>query len=304
MRKFLRFIVATIFQFTFISFLLLTTVRLQLLDPKFFITTFRQANIYGQIEKEIQPVLKDKLQEELEKEGANLAPLTPSQRKMLEEEFDEAIELITAEKIQDLIETNTSRFLGFLNGHEKELLLYLPIRKWGFSELILSSIPFSNLSEETDIEVLISSEKERQEVKEKLTEIRNVVKQVKDAWIISGAVMTSLLIVHYFLSKSPGKIKPTAWLITVAGVSTAVYSGLLFVLSREIASRISYWNQPPQIIITSIIPHLISGVIELWLSIAAASIITGALVLHLTSFILKRRARINPPPLASQVPKR
>ena len=105
MKGFLRFLVGIFFIFLFILFLGLSAVRFRLLNPQFWGSALDKAEVYVHLEGKVQEL------QQLQRSGK----LNPQQQDELNQELalidavSQLDKVLTADKIQELIEENLER---------------------------------------------------------------------------------------------------------------------------------------------------------------------------------------------------
>lgn len=303
MRRFSRILVAILFQFSFAALLLLTTIRFQILDPNFLITSFRDAGVYRQSVEIFREYLGDTISVELRDAGLDKLPIEQQQR--LENEILELTSAVEENEVQDLIETNIYRLFAYMNGETGDIILYFPIHNWGLPDLITSQEPFSILSEKTSLETVMGLEGAR-DAREQLSEVREYIKLLRIVWFIPLILSILLLLIHYLLSISPQRIKPTAWILIISGIYTLLMCGTAYVGSNEFVNRMASYGEPVLLMMGAIIPYLFILIINLWAKIAGGLIFIGVLILIVQLVVTKRGERkqkklenLTPEPIAA-----
>ena len=181
MRKFGRYIVAMLFQFSFAALLLLITIRFQILNPNFLISSLRGAGAYEQSVALFKEYLGNTVEEELRAAGLDKLPI--EQQQLLENEIMELTSAIEANEVQDLVETNIFRFYSYMNSETGDIILYFPIKTWGLPELITSQEPYSQLTENTTLDSVMGLESAN-DVRVQLSQTRDYIKLVRSLWFI------------------------------------------------------------------------------------------------------------------------
>lgn len=288
MKKFTRYIVAILFQFSFAALLLLITIRFQILNPDFLITSLRNAGAYRQSVELFKEYLGDTVAQELRAAGLDKLPI--QQQQILEDQITGLTSAIEEKEVQDLAETNIHRFYSYINGETNEIVLYFPVHTWGLPDLITSQEPYSLLTENTPLETVMGVEN-AENAKVNLLQTREYVKIIKVVWFIPLVLSILLLLVNYLLSDSPGRLKSTAWLIVVSGIYTLLMSGTAYVGSNEFVDQTVSYGEPILLIMGTIIPFLFLLIINLWAKIAGVMIFTGVIILIVQLAITKRNER-------------
>jgi len=276
MRKFGRYIIAILFQFSFASLLILITIRFQIINPDFLISSLRSSGAYKQSVDLFKDYLSNTVKEELKAAGLNELPI--EQQKLLEAEIMELTSAVEADKVQDLVEKNIYRFYSYMNGEAVDIILYFPLQTWGLPELITSQEPYSRLSENTPLDSVMGVESIN-ELYSQLSQAKEYIRLLRTVWFIPLILSALLLIFNYLLSTSPGKIKSSAWLLIVSGIYTLLMCGAAYVGSKEFVDRMATYGEPILLMMGTIVPHLIISIVYLWVKIASAMIVIGAMVL-------------------------
>jgi hypothetical protein len=276
MRKFGRYIVAILFQFSFAALLLLITIRFQILNPDFLISSLRSAGAYEQSVTLFKEYLGNTVKEELKAAGLDELPI--EQRQLLENEIMELTSAIEADEVQDLVETNIYRFYSYMNSEAGDIVLYFPIQTWGLPELITSQEPYSQLTENTTLDSVMGIESAN-DARTQLSQTKEYIKLVRSFWFIPLILSVLLLIFNYLLSTSPGKVKSSAWLLIVSGIYTLLMCGTAYVGSNEFVERMATYGEPILLMMGTIVPHLIISIIYLWMKIAFGMIVAGVAIL-------------------------
>jgi len=301
MRKFFRYLVAVLFQFSFAAFLLLATVRFLALDPNFLITSFRNADVYRQSVEIFREYLGDTVRSELQAAGFDKLPI--EQQQILEDQITGLTSAIEEKEVQDLAETNIDRFYNYINGEAGDLVLYFPVHNWGLPNLILSQEPFSLLSENTTLETIMSKEVAAN-AKMQLSQAREYIESIRIVWFIPLVLSLLLLLIHYLLSKSPQRIKPTAWLLIVGGIYTLLMCGTAYLGSNEFVKKTVSYGEPILLMMGTIVPYLFLTIIYFWAKIAGGLISIGVLILITQLVVTKSQEKkqkkmetpLSPPP--------
>jgi len=288
MRKFSRYLVVVLFQLSFAALLLLATIRFQIIDPNFLITSFRDAGVYRQSVEIFKEYLGDTVRSELQAAGLDKLPI--EQQQMLENEILQLTSVVEENEVQDLVETNIYRFFAYMNGEVEDLILYFPVHNWGLPDLITSQEPFSILSENTTLETVMSLEGAR-DARAQLSQAREYIKLLRIVWFIPLILSILLLLIHYLLSISPQRIKPTAWILIISGIYTLLMCGTAYVGSNEFVNRTASYGEPVLLMMGAIIPYLFILIINLWAKIAGGLIFTGVLILIVQFIVTKRGER-------------
>lgn len=245
------------------------------------------------MERALRLATKEALEKEYESQVGDLEMLTVGERVTLNKEIEGVTKLITADKIQDFTENNITRTASFINGQSDKLLLYFPVDKWGLPKSITSEKPFTLLSEETDLSMLIEFSEGRLPIKlSQIDWVQNLGETLKISWMISLITIPVLLIVHYLLSKGGLKIRATAKLLVTLGTVAIGLGGVLVFLNRNLTRGVYFWKQATQILAGAIIPPIISEIIKLWLGIGFGLLFLGLIIIGIVTLSKKRKGNI------------
>lgn len=284
----MRVLVGLIFILVFIIFLFLTTINYRFLDPAFMVSILRDADTYEKIEVLVKRELQKQFIKEFEEEGVDFAGLPVNQQRAYLTIVDETLSSITDENIQDLIETNIFRLFSFVKKERAELTLYIPLNEWGFPSVVIKNTPFGQYSEETELEALVESQEELQELNKRLSLIQGVVQGIGSVWIVSIFVLVILLVIHFMLSKKPGKILPTSRLLVYTGVAILLLSGGAFYLASESVGKVQKLDEVVKLIAGAVIPQMVAGVVFLWLTTGGILIAIGVVVTAISVIFTKK----------------
>ncbi len=284
MKKFLRFIAAVLAFEVFLAFLLVTTIRFQILSTNFWIENLRKEGVYGQVGKALKVSLRQQLRKNYEEEtGVGLESLTVRERSRLEEEINKITNIITTERLQDFSENNIVQILAFVNGQEEKLYLYLPLSKWELPSIYLQRIPPNLFTERTEVNELIDNlGGDVGNTKELLANIGGLGLIVNKIWIYLTVAIFVLLFLYYLLGSILERVKSLGILLIKISIFSLALSGFLKVISNYFASGSFYWREATQIFVGAIAPTIISDIIKLWLIISTGVLLVGvfAVVLH------------------------
>ncbi len=259
MKRFFRLVVGGIFVGVFLVFLALSAVKFRVSETVFWSGVLEKSGVYEELQSGA---------------GEMMAGLTMDKKAV--KGLDK---VLTAEEIQKIIEINLERFLGFIKGGEKELVLFLPLDKLGLPASLLSRPPFSQLKGEVKVEVLLRASMPTEQVETVLEQIN----QIPGWWRVFGLVWGGLVVLlillgigHYAMgSTQMGKMKGTGTLLTVSGLLAVVIAlgasnGLRIVLSQAVAT------QP---LVAKLIPELVSEFMNLGLMVGVVVAVVGIGVL-------------------------
>jgi hypothetical protein len=113
MRAVAQILLTIIFIITLFLGLVTASLKFQLLNYNFWNTTFQKHNVY----QNLATVSKDSFEHQITKEGGN------------KDDVRILTDLITPTNVKETVDKNLKNFLGFANGKESEVNVYLPIDK-------------------------------------------------------------------------------------------------------------------------------------------------------------------------------
>lgn len=240
MRGFLRFLVGGFFAFIFILFLGLSAVRFRLLNLQFWQGTLKRARVYEQLEGKVQEMVKNMaIGDNIEKlkQQQKSSKLTSEQQKQLNQgvKFFESLgsldKTLTATKIQEISDKNVENILGFINGENKRLLLYLPVKDLGLPAELLNQPPFTNLSEATDLEQLIkttSPPEQADKTVQILKQVQLIAGYLPIIWwgLLLLTILT--LVAHFSLGNNLiSQVKGTSILLIFVGLEAVIIAAIV-----------------------------------------------------------------------------
>jgi len=287
MRSFLRFLISIFVVLGFFIFLLLTTIRFQILDTDFFTNNLDQEGVYKHSSRALRLTFKNLLREVyIKEEGVVLEELTVGERSQIEKDINKISNVITEATLKDFLESNILKVLSFVNGEEEQLLLYLPIKKWGFPDEFVNEEPMSFFSENTQIESILVSYGYDTGM---LEDIKYYRSRVEPAWIVNLGILLVLITFHHLLETGENKISKTGLFLIKVGV---LYVGLcLFakVMADYLDRGIYYWKEPLQILASAMLPPFIEDILKLWIVVCVTSIVFGIVLLVINYGRLSRK---------------
>ena len=301
LRKLFRFFLSTLFIFIFLLFLGLTAVRFRLLNENYWNSALEQADIYAVLEGKFQDTISQMLTEMNSQELIQVRQAYDSGQ-LTEEERKEAGKLFTmidaiesledtlgAKEIQNLIEQNISRIVGFLNGKTDKLALYVPLSELGLPPALLANPPLSLMSSDTDVEILISglsSPDEAAKAVEQLAKIQGIVKLLPVVLIGLFVLSTLLLVGHHFLGIGKLKqIRGTGGLLFISGLS-AVGIGIGAVQAFIFAMNNAEQEISPMLL--SVLVNIVEGFFSLGRNVGILVTVVGVGIIGWTIYAVKK----------------
>lgn len=251
MRTIARFLVGTLFFLLFLPFLIVTAVTFQLTDPTFLKDTFNQNDFYPKLEETILFSIQNSSD-------------IPQEEKI---SYEQIAQSMPPTLTQNIVETNIDQLTAFLNGQEKDLTLFLPLKDMGIPSQ--TNINF-NLSERAT---------------GFMSQVLFYIQEISRNKIIYWAVLTSSIVllglIHYFLGKN--KTDRGTYRLLLAASSFWFLLSLIARLVLEIISgELNRGVEPSQRMLGLIAPLLLKPVIYLWLALLG-SLFAVSLVLVKTN---------------------
>jgi hypothetical protein len=142
MKIFVKIVLNILFVVSIVLFSISLTLKFLVLNPNFWKKTFNDNQIYSQL----STAIKNNLDSQVIAGGgskSDAAPLT---------------DLVTPDNLKDFINNNIDNLLGFINGKNKEIVVYIPVQKIPSSLLptgidgISEQMTLSNLLTEFNIQ--------------------------------------------------------------------------------------------------------------------------------------------------------
>lgn len=218
-KRILRAGVGVIFFVVFFVFLLLAAVKFRILSGQFWKMALSEGQIYQQLEGQVTK-WQDQMKESFRKQAGGQA--LPREAMNIITPLLSLDKQLTAERFQELAETNIDRIFGYLEGRGQNLLLYLPVKEWELPVEKFAPGVFSKLTTQTTLEdglpVLGMGQGQVKEVVQVIGQIRSALGYLMPILILILLVTVGLAAGHYFLGEgSADRIGGTAWLLMISG---------------------------------------------------------------------------------------
>lgn len=243
-----------------VPFLLLgvlsSTVKFQLLNSDFWLSTFEKNNVYSRIAEEI----KTSAEMQVEKKGGSL-----KDAKVL-------TDLITPTNLKDIISKNLTYTFDYMNGKANDFNAYIPVSKLPRD---LLPVTVAGRSDTVPVETLLSEYNIRGVNKNQIWLLGNTGVWLTRLFVVDWIIVIILLLSLFFLT-APGK---KFWNLGV----TFVLSGLLLLGSfgfLEVirSSMLTDWpksSEPSQHILGTFLPFLLQNILIVWLGTGIFLVICG-----------------------------
>lgn len=214
-KRVLRTGLGVIFFFAFLGFLLVGALKFRVLSPIFWKTALDKGGVYQQLQGQVERTLSQS-RESVKQQGGP-AGMSKEMLRLLYIDKE-----LTADRFRELIETNLDRFLSYMNGKSKELVLYLPVKEWDLPVAALGQSALANLTSQTPVEEVLPLLGMKQDQIKVTVEGLGQVKSVL-GYLTMVSIGLLLLVVgtgvgHYFLGVGlADRIGGTAWLLLISG---------------------------------------------------------------------------------------
>lgn len=218
-RRILRVGLGVVFYFVFLSFLLVGALKFRLLSPTFWKTSLENGGVYQELQNQVVG-LRSGLEGSVRKQTGgetlppellrNLAPLLSLDK------------LLTADKFKELFETNIDRLFGYLEGKEKSLVLYLPVKEWNLPVAALGQPTLAKFTAQTSVEdvfLLLGMKPEQTKVAiDGIVQVKTFLGYLVLVWLVLLVLTVGVLVGHYLLGVGvTDRLGGTAWLLIICG---------------------------------------------------------------------------------------
>lgn len=273
-----------------LSFVFLTTISFQLINPKFLTNTLEKANAYEKIQLALRYAIQSQIEKEIADQGIDIEKLTVGERQFLEKQAEEITKVVTIERLQEFSETNIQLVVDFLNGKSEKLLLYVPLEEWGIQENIDDPNGERLFSEQTDVESLLAENSNALITNNRLHLLHNIANKIKSVWFSAAFAIFILLIINFILSSKEFRLLSTAKIFLTSGGIVIVASMLLKYIGENLVRSSPYIRDPSKIIFGALVPTFVNEVTKLWVVMGLGLFLIG-LFIHLLITIISRRKK-------------
>jgi len=242
-KRILRAGLGVIFFFVFFVFLLVGAVRLRVLSPAFWKTALDKGEVYQLLQDQVTKLRVD-LEGSVRKQTGGAA-LPPEITKVLAPllSLDKAL---TTERFKELAETNVDRLFGYLDGKDKELVLFLPVKEWDLPVAAFGQPALAKFTAQTPVEsvfpILGMKPEQAKSITEGLGQVKTILGYVTAVWIILLLLTVGIGAGHYFLGVGLiDRISGTAWLVMISGF----VAKLIGIGAGRIFELIAVSSKPP-----------------------------------------------------------
>lgn len=260
MRVISQFFVLIGFIIAFISFVISTNIRFQILDANFWVNTFKKADVYGRVNEVVQTEIEKQFTLEVGKNQAK-----------------KLANIATSDLVQEVIEKNIFNLGDFANGKSGNLNVYFP-----FSKLPRALVPIQiKLSDEISVDKVLTTFVHLPPNTD-LKQVSYLGKAATIGWIISLV----FLVLHLW-----GVIR------FVRPGERFIYPGIVFIVSGIIPLifalliNIENRNFPKDQLIGILGFPVLLEIAKLWTFIGIFTIFVGIVILFLRNGKLTLNAR-------------
>jgi len=282
-----------------LSFVFLTTISFQLINPKFLTNTLEKADAYEKTQLALRYALQNQIEKEIADQGIDIEKLTVGERQLLEKQSEEIAKIATIERLQEFSETNIQQVTDFLNGKSEKLFLYVPLEEWGIYENIDGPSEEGLFSEQTDVESLLAENPNSLIIKNRLHLLHNIANKIKNMWFSAAFAIFALLIINFVLSSKEFRLQSTANIFLTSGGIVIVISMLLKYIGENLIRSSPYIRDPSKIIFGALVPTFVNEITKLWVIMGLGLSLTG-LLFHLMITVISRRKKTK---IAKKQPK-
>lgn len=245
MRSFLRFIVGILLNSLLLLFLVVTTLKFQLLNESFLLNAFEKHDVYSKMSLVIAAISQE--------EGL-------SQPGMVGADPSSIAQSIPPETTRQLVENGVRGALAYINGESLTISLY----DSGGATQQFSPVgggAGSGLS---------------------VPQLAGIGKHLFPLWVVLGVLVIVLVVGHYFLA-AVGKRKGTGILLFFNGVYIVVISVGFWAYASGIGQAPTNTSEPSQLLLKIFAPVIASELIPLWIMYAVILMSVGGVLYALGS---------------------
>lgn len=265
MKNFLSILLTVLATPFLIVGLLLMTVKFQLLNSNFWLTSLERNNVYDRVAL----VIKTSAESQVAKEGGSV-----QDAKIL-------TNLITPDNTKDIISKNLISVLNFTNGKTTNLDVYIPISKLP-KHLLPASI--ADKPDVIPIETILSEYNIRGVSKNQIWILGMIGTWVTRILIVDWVIVAIFLASLFFLTQSGKKFWNIGATLILSGI--IVVAGYVF-LEIVRGSMINDWpkgNEPSQHILGTFLPFVLGDFLKLWIIAGIFLVVCG-----IALFFVRRR---------------
>ena len=249
MKTLVKIVLNILFVIVFLFFSISLILKFQILDANFWKKTFTANGTY----LAISVAIKDNLVSQVVAGGGSKNDATP------------LTNLVTPDILKDFIENNVDNLLGFINGKNKEIIVYIPIEKIpktllaGGTNGISEYMPLSELLTEFNVQGISASQIEQIKV---IGIVTNYV------FVISGVIVVLILFALNFSGLT----------ILLGGISIGAGALVIVFFRNAVVHGLAGEQNLVAMILKIVSPPVLQQVIKFWTCESLVIILIGIVV--------------------------
>ncbi|MGA3291953.1 MAG: hypothetical protein ABSC49_02260 [Candidatus Microgenomates bacterium] len=241
-----KIFLSLLFILFFIIFSLSLTFKFQFLNENFWLNTFGANGTYIKLSQ----VINDNLENQVVSQGGKASDV-----KVL-------TDLVTPMNLEDIVDKNIENFLGFVNGKNNQIMLYLPV-----SEVPSSLIPKS--SEETGDEISLQEFLKEANINlisdSQIENIRVLSIATNIALFSSTVLLILILLALYKLTDQSKRFGFIGGTLLFSGILIFIGAEILVILRTSLANYLPGGADLARAIVGVTIPPLLEEILRFWL---------------------------------------
>jgi uncharacterized protein YpmB len=255
-----------LFLVSFTLLLATSTIKFQILNYNFLVNSFYKHNVY----EDLSTSIKASFDKQVKSEGGN------------KNDIQVLTDLITPDNTADFVNKNLKNSLDFLDGKNKELIVYVPVSKIPKN---LISKRISSLSEEMSIKTFASEINFRGIENIPFEEAVQIYKYNTYLWVISGVVSVIFLILLFLQTEKGKNFSGLGISILLSGLVTFVFANIVYNLQLIILGK-TVSDSLQTVLLTRVLPPVLNNISRTWNIYGCVLVVTGLVFL----FVRKQKA--------------
>lgn len=256
-----NFFITLLFVPAFLSTIILGSVKYQLLDYNFWQNNFTQ-NTYNDLSINVKKIANNNIDKR-----TKVDPLTNT-----------IVNLSTPENVKDFIEKNLYNFLLFANGEKLEWLIYFPVKNISKGTLNVKGV---KIEEYVSANKIINDFGIQGLNDKQLDNITKTGERSFKYFVYGNFVMILLLLTSMLLVDKGGRFVAPGFLFILSGGLLYLIILLLGFVKDKIETGWISSDEPLQLLLSSILPHVLETIAKTWTSWAMLSVVIGLIVAFL-----------------------
>lgn len=246
------------------------SIRFQLLNSNFWLTTFEKNNIYSRVASEIKKSAED----QVEKEGGSVRDA-----KVL-------TDLITQENLKDIISKNLTYSLNYMNAKTPQFNVYIPVSKLP-RDLLTANI--SGKVDTISLETLLSDYNVKGIDKNRIWLLGTVGMWATRLLIVDWVIILMISFSLYFLTVPGKKLLNLGIGFILTGVLLLGAFGFLEVIRGSMITEWPKGNEASQHILGTFLPYILRGITIVWLVIGVLLLLGGIALFFVKKPVYNKR---------------